>query len=115
MKLPERYSMADKIPLIFPTFTDPVADTAFRKDAVKLSTVMLKAVHEYLESLKPDEHPSAHSVGAACFLTSHLLALQMDEPRKSQVAKGLVATLLLNDESSLLGLAQNPPMNTRPL
>lgn len=104
------------VDLAFPEFDNKEFETACRKDAVILASKITLAIHDYLDSVKdkPDELPSAYSIGAACYIASHLIGLQLDATRKDQVAKGLVATAILNSKNALLDLATNPPANKLP-
>ena len=102
-----------RVPVLFPVFDEETEDINFRKHAIGLATVMCSAVSKYMDDVSKEHTVSASSIGAACFVVSHLIALGFEDERKDQVRRGLVATLALNDPGSASDLAQLPPTDKK--
>lgn len=78
-----------------------------------MAKAMCQAVASYMGTSE-DDNVSATSIGAACFVASHLMSLSFEDERKDQVTKGLVATLALNSPGNMLDLVKNPPTDEKP-
>lgn len=103
-----------KTPVFFPVLSDAGENAEFRKHTVALATAMCGAANDYLKALPDGITVNAFSIGAACWLASHLLGLELDSQSKEQVTKGLVATLALNTAPDLHDLATIPLNETKP-
>lgn len=99
--------------VFLPVFKNPEEMETFRKNVVNISLKMLSAVDEYLKNASNEQVPNAFSIGAACYLTSHLIGSQYTDERKAQVIEGLELMLALNKtDSSANALANLPPQDT---
>ena len=98
----------DKLSVMLPTLDDVEEDKHYRRHAVVLGGKLAIAIAEYLKSFRDSENPpTAYSIGAACYVAAHVMTVDLDKERATQLKQALVATAMLNEES-LFDLASIP-------
>lgn len=94
------------VPFNLPALVDEEESANFITHSLALAQKLVEAINSYVDA---SAEVSASSIGAACYIASHVVAVNCADSRKDLILRGLLLTMAANSPNH----EATPPTNLK--